>query len=232
VTVCTFHRAKGLQWTAVWVCGLEAGFVPIAYASTAAAMAEERRLLYVALSRAERELYCSWARQRRASTGAMLWREPSPWLSALAGRCALPGGAHGDHEAGVGADLRRAGTTARGANEHRSASDRLPDETALDFLASARRRLARRKGGAACHSGEEADPSTVALMQRLTDWRRRLSRASGVPAHVLMHDSTVTAIALRKPASEDELISVPGMGAIKVARFGPAILEVVQGSRG
>ncbi len=232
VTVCTFHRAKGLQWTAVWVCGLEAGFVPIAYASTAAAMAEERRLLYVALSRAERELYCSWARQRRASTGTMLWREPSPWLSALAGRCALPGGAHDDHEAGVGADLRRAGTTARGANERRSASDRLPEETALDFLASARRRLAGRNGGGACHSGEEADPSTVALTERLTDWRRRLSRASGVPAHVLMHDSTVTAIAVRKPASEDELISVPGMGAIKVARFGPAILEVVQGGRG
>ena len=33
VTVCSFHPAKGLQWAAVWICGLEAGFVPIAYAS-------------------------------------------------------------------------------------------------------------------------------------------------------------------------------------------------------
>ena len=86
--------------------------------------------------------------------------------------------------------------------------------------------------GAATDGSEAIDPSTVALTQRLTDWRRRLSRASGVPAHVLMHDSTVTAIALRKPASEEELLGVPGMGAIKVARFGPAILEVVQGGRG
>ena len=45
---------------------------------------------------------------------------------------------------------------------------------------------------------------------------------------MLLHDSTVTAIAARKPASEAELLSVPGVGAIKVARFGPAILEVVQ----
>ena len=229
VTVCTFHRAKGLQWTSVWVCGLEAGFVPIAYASTAAALAEERRLLYVALSRAERELYCSWARQRRSSTGAMLWREPSPWLSALAGRCAIPGGAHDDHEPRIGAGLSAAGAAGSGANGHRPGSHRWPDETALDFLASARRRLGRRAGGAGTGGSEETDPSTVALTQRLTDWRRRLSRASGVPAHVLMHDSTVTAIALRKPASEAELLGVPGMGAIKVARFGPAILEVVQG---
>ena len=107
-----------------------------------------------------------------------------------------------------------------------------PMMTALDFLASARRRLGRRAGGAATDGSEETDPSTVALTQRLTDWRRRLSRASGVPAHVLMHDSTVTAIALRKPASEAELLGVPGMGAIKVARFGPAILEVVQGGGG
>ncbi len=232
VTVCTFHRAKGLQWTSVWVCGLEAGFVPIAFASTAAALAEERRLLYVALSRAERELYCSWARQRRSSTGAMLWREPSPWLSALAGRCAIPGGAHDDHEPCIGAGLSGGGAAGSGVNGRRPGSQGRPDETALDFLASARRRLARRAGGAATDGSEAIDPSTVALTQRLTDWRRRLSRASGVPAHVLMHDSTVTAIALRKPASEEELLGVPGMGAIKVARFGPAILEVVQGGRG
>ena len=88
VTVCSFHRAKGLQWTAVWVCGLEAGFVPIAYACTAESWAEERRLLYVALTRAERELYCSWARTRRMANGILLQREPSPWLASLAGHCA------------------------------------------------------------------------------------------------------------------------------------------------
>ena len=111
-----------------------------------------------------------------------------------------------DHEPRIGAGLSAAGAAGSGTNGHRPGSHRWPDETALDFLASARRRLGRRAGGAGTGGSEETDPSTVALTQRLTDWRRRLSRASGVPAHVLMHDSTVTAIALRKPASEAELL--------------------------
>jgi DNA helicase II / ATP-dependent DNA helicase PcrA len=78
----TFHRAKGLQWPAVAVVGLEQGMVPIAYATTPAARAEERRLLYVALTRAEDDLWCSWARTRRV--GGRTWRcEPSPLLAAL-----------------------------------------------------------------------------------------------------------------------------------------------------
>ena len=61
VELSTFHRAKGLEWPAVAVVGLEDGMVPIAYATTPDAVAEERRLLYVALTRAEDELWCSWA---------------------------------------------------------------------------------------------------------------------------------------------------------------------------
>jgi superfamily I DNA/RNA helicase len=226
VNVSTFHRAKGLQWAAVWVCGLEAGFVPISYAATPTALAEERRLLYVALSRAERELYCSWARQRRSSNGAMLWREPSPWLGALAPRCALPGAAYDDRLSQAGAGPH-SGPAANGAWGRRSLAQ-APDEVTLDFLASARRSLARHGANPRSGDSDRPDAPTIALTQRLTEWRRRLARASGVPAHVLLHDSTVTAIAARKPASEAELLSVPGVGAIKVARFGPAILEVVQ----
>ena len=47
VELSTFHRAKGLEWPAVAVVGLEDGMVPIAYAMTPDAVAEERRLLYV-----------------------------------------------------------------------------------------------------------------------------------------------------------------------------------------
>ena len=82
VELSTFHRAKGLEWPAVAVVGLENGMVPIAYATTPDALAEERRLLYVALTRAEDELWCSWARTRRA--GERTWRcDPSPLLAAL-----------------------------------------------------------------------------------------------------------------------------------------------------
>ena len=84
VELCTFHRAKGLEWRSVAVVGLEEGMVPIAYAATEAARAEERRLLYVALTRAEDDLWCSWAALRRA--GARTWScEPSSLLPALSG---------------------------------------------------------------------------------------------------------------------------------------------------
>ncbi len=84
VELATFHRAKGLEWPSVFVVGLEDGFVPIAYADTDSARAEERRLLYVALTRASRELHCSWARVRRAGDGRRRERQPSPWLAAVA----------------------------------------------------------------------------------------------------------------------------------------------------
>ncbi|MFM8971520.1 MAG: ATP-dependent DNA helicase UvrD2 [Actinomycetota bacterium] len=61
----TFHAAKGLEWETVWVTGLEAGFVPIKHAEgKASELAEESRLLYVALSRSRRWLHCSHATSR------------------------------------------------------------------------------------------------------------------------------------------------------------------------
>jgi DNA helicase-2/ATP-dependent DNA helicase PcrA len=81
VGLLTFHRAKGLEWRIVCVTGLERGLVPIAYAQDDAALAEERRLLHVALSRAHDELHLSWARVRTLGD-APSPRTPSPWLDA------------------------------------------------------------------------------------------------------------------------------------------------------
>jgi DNA helicase-2/ATP-dependent DNA helicase PcrA len=58
--------------------------VPIVYALTEEALAEERRLFYVALSRAARDLHCSWARARSLGNGRAMERQPSPWLAAVA----------------------------------------------------------------------------------------------------------------------------------------------------
>jgi DNA helicase II / ATP-dependent DNA helicase PcrA len=82
VELATFHAAKGLEWPVVFVVGVEDGLVPISRATTRAARDEERRLLYVAVTRAVDELHCSWAHQR--SFGAHpVPRSPSPWLSAV-----------------------------------------------------------------------------------------------------------------------------------------------------
>jgi len=85
VVLTTFHRAKGLQWPTVIVLGLGEGYMPIASAQTDAALEEERRLLYVALTRSEEELWCSWFERTGAEavTGTAPPRGPSPWLRPI-----------------------------------------------------------------------------------------------------------------------------------------------------
>ena len=70
VTLASLHAAKGLEWDAVFVVGLVDGVVPISQSlNRPAAVEEERRLLYVGMTRAMRDLYMTWAR-RRATFGA------------------------------------------------------------------------------------------------------------------------------------------------------------------
>jgi len=82
VELATFHQAKGLEWQIVFIIGLENGLVPIHHATNALARAEERRLLYVALTRAQEELYCSWARARLVGD-RVARRDPSPALARI-----------------------------------------------------------------------------------------------------------------------------------------------------
>ena len=64
VTLASMHAAKGLEWDAVFLPGLVEGLMPIVHARTADALAEERRLLYVAVTRARQHLYLSWSPAR------------------------------------------------------------------------------------------------------------------------------------------------------------------------
>ena len=86
VSVLTFHAAKGREWSAVVVTGVEAGLVPHSGSTSPQQREEEARLLHVALTRASEELIVTWAASRGgASNGA------SPWLASLeAAIAALP----------------------------------------------------------------------------------------------------------------------------------------------
>jgi len=61
IQLLTYHRAKGLEFEAVFLPFLEEGELPFKQAKTDAALAEERRLLYVGLTRAKRHLGLSWS---------------------------------------------------------------------------------------------------------------------------------------------------------------------------
>lgn len=83
VEIVTFHAAKGLEWPIVHLAGLEEGFVPIHHAKDSGdALEEERRLLYVALTRARDELHCTWAATRTFGSRTAK-RSPSPWLEII-----------------------------------------------------------------------------------------------------------------------------------------------------
>jgi len=82
VLVSTFHRAKGREWRAVVVAGVEDGYVP----ASSVRADEERRLFYVALSRATELLVCTWA-ARRTVRGAAVDRQASPYLQAVSRAC-------------------------------------------------------------------------------------------------------------------------------------------------
>lgn len=79
VVLGTLHAAKGLEWESVHLVGLAEGLLPVVHARGAAAIEEERRLLYVGITRARRRLSLSWA--RRGLRGAE--RQPSRFLPEL-----------------------------------------------------------------------------------------------------------------------------------------------------
>ena len=81
VTLASIHAAKGLEWEAVFVAGVSEGLLPISHATTAAEFNEERRLLYVAMTRAKTHLNLSWAKSRH--TDGKGYREQSTLLRDL-----------------------------------------------------------------------------------------------------------------------------------------------------
>jgi DNA helicase-2/ATP-dependent DNA helicase PcrA len=84
VTLSTLHRAKGLEWDAVFLPMLEDGTLPIRQStSDPAALAEERRLLYVGITRARRHLILSWAASRIGPKGSPVRARPSRFIAEL-----------------------------------------------------------------------------------------------------------------------------------------------------
>ena len=67
------------------------------------------------------------------------------------------------------------------------------------------------------------------LLSRLKAWRSEQARAQSVPPYVVFHDSTLSAIAAAQPQDLDGLSAIGGIGAKKLERYGPALLELLRG---
>jgi ATP-dependent exoDNAse (exonuclease V) alpha subunit len=77
-------------------------------------------------------------------------------------------------------------------------------------------------------AAREVDPD---IMEALRAWRRDVATEKSVPPYVVAHDKTLSAIAAFKPATEKELLDMPGLGAKKVEMYGAGILQTVQAAK-
>ncbi len=203
VDLATFHAAKGLEWPIVHLAGVEDGLVPIGHARTDEAAAEERRLFYVAVTRAERELRMTWAAERTFGAKVMR-RRPSPYLGDLEPLLdALAAGVAPADAAGKLPALRDTMHAARGTRGPKTRGDKA-----------------------------DLAPADKQLFDELRLWRTQRAKAAGVPAYVIFDDKTLIAVATRRPNDPASLRTVPGIGPVKSERFAGEVLEIVGRHRG
>ncbi|MFN8052959.1 MAG: ATP-dependent DNA helicase UvrD2 [Acidimicrobiales bacterium] len=204
VDLSTFHAAKGLEWPVVYVAGLEEGLVPIHYANTPESAAEETRLLYVALTRAERQLTLTWAEKRSFGTRSQS-RKRSPLLETV----------------GIAIELLR------------ESNQPIDLRASVAAVAAERAKLRSTDGGTRPARASRAGASTELsaddseLFDRLKRWRIEQARAADVPAFVIFNDATLSEVARQRPATHQELLAVSGIGTVKAQRFGPDLLRIV-----
>jgi DNA helicase-2/ATP-dependent DNA helicase PcrA len=200
VTLSSLHSAKGLEWDAVFLVGLADGTLPTMYAKTAEQVEEERRLLYVGVTRARQWLWLSYGQTR---SGAGRSRRPCRFLPQL------------DATRGY----EKAGESRKPVNRRTLiVSCRVCGAT---LLAGADRKLGR---CATCPSDLDED-----LFDRLTVWRAAIAREFSIPAYVVFTDATIVAIAERRPGTPAELLAIAGIGPRKLGQYGAAVFALVAG---
>ncbi|HEY6098100.1 MAG TPA: HRDC domain-containing protein, partial [Anaeromyxobacter sp.] len=106
------------------------------------------------------------------------------------------------------------------------ACDRCTDLDALAKLPAAPSGRAARRGRTG-PAGAPA-PGHEALFESLRAWRARTAKARGVPAFVVFADAALAGIAAARPASEEALLDVKGVGPKKLAEYGAELLEIVR----
>nr|WSZ98361.1 ATP-dependent DNA helicase UvrD2 [Streptomyces sp. NBC_00857] len=212
VTLASLHAAKGLEWDAVFLVGLTEGMMPITYAKTDEQVEEERRLLYVGVTRARLHLSLSWALSR--SPGGRASRLPTRFLNGLRPGSTAPGGR--SVATGAGGSVER-GSTAR-RKQRGPARCRVCGRTLTD---AGEMKLMR------C----EDCPSDMdeALYERLRDWRAEQAQQLSQPTYCVFTDKTLMAIAEAVPGSAGELAAISGVGRRKLDRFGADVLAICAG---
>jgi len=202
VTLASLHAAKGLEWDAVFLVGLADGTLPISHALAhgpdSEPVEEERRLLYVGITRARVHLALSWALAR--TPGGRQSRKPSRFLNGIAPQTRA--------DVAPAKSRRNKGTPSR----CRVCNDMLTTPAAV---------MLRRCESCAGDVNEE-------LLLQLRAWRLDIAKEQKVPPYIVFTDNTLIAIAEMLPDDDAALIAIPGIGARKLEQYGPDVLELVR----
>ena len=208
VTLASLHAAKGLEWDAVFLVGLTDGTLPITHVTgdkdtppDEAGIEEERRLLYVGVTRARVHLQLSWALSRTA--GGRRSRRRSRFLHGL-----IP-------------DSSPASKIAEPASPRKKRPQcRVCGKPLMGTTSTMLGRCE------ACPSDLDEN-----LLVALKEWRRERSKEMKVPAYVVFSDNTLVAIAEQQPRDDRALVAIPGIGAKKLEQYGADVLALVRGER-
>ncbi|MDX8145749.1 ATP-dependent DNA helicase UvrD2 [Lentzea sp. BCCO 10_0061] len=203
VTLASLHASKGLEWDAVFLVGLVEGTMPIQYADgDDAKIEEERRLLYVGVTRAREHIWLSWALARAA--GGRKYRRRSRFLYNLVPE---------NHPAArVSAAAQRPPLMKKEKPTCRVCASTLVDAQAV--------KLGRCRS---CPSDVDEE-----LLESLRRWRAGRARELKVPAYVVFTDATLVAIAEQRPTDSAGLVAISGIGASKLDKFGDDVLGLVR----
>ena len=207
VTLATIHAAKGLEWEAVIVAGCVEGSLPHSQSVSPEAVGEERRLFYVAVTRAKRHLLLTWSRARQP--GGRATRQRSRFLDALA-----PDAEAGDH---VARSRVRRGRGSRAVTRREPAACRTCGRSLVTGAERTRMR---------CRTCPPT--ASEATVDRLRAWRLERAREREVPAYVIFTDATMEALAEALPRDADELLAISGIGPDKIERYGEEILNLLE----
>jgi superfamily II DNA helicase RecQ len=108
-------------------------------------------------------------------------------------------------------------------------SDGMVEEFSSRAAAPARTKKAKAVAGKSAETQSapvQLSAEGEALAARLKEWRAAEAKRLRVPAYVVLHDRTLTALAGMRPENRKQMLEIDGIGPAKVEKFGEAILEI------
>ena len=202
VTLSTIHRVKGREWPYVIVHDASEGSMPHRLSSDSE---EERRVFHVAITRASESVALTTGPVPSRFISEM--HTPAPPTPELVGPAArIADGRHHDPRAPANPNSPTDLNTRSDPRVHADT------QTGRGFPVDTRH----------C-----SDPERERLRDELRTWRSTTARAAGVPAYVVFNDETLNQIVALRPCDDDELLTVSGIGPVKVKRYGESLIAIV-----